>query len=111
MHKLQIIYTHEDGQYLANYPLETRVINSKDDLIQFAHYTFLGTYSIFELDKTNLNLPEDTPEIPKLVKLSLCVIIDKLLPEPFIPDWFNEYKGKIWQDDIEHYFRNKSFNP
>jgi len=101
MHKLQIIYTHENGQLLGNFPLDEIVLSSKKKLISFAFFTFLGKYTLEKI--IGISLPEDLPNVPKLIKLSFCVILDSNLPEPKQPNWFKKCQGKIWWDELEQY--------
>lgn len=100
----------ESDQLLANFPLDTQMLKTKNALISFAKNAILGklcfvadgwkekAYNDTVNNKPAI-LPEDIPAIPKIVKLSLCIISDKG-KKYNAPKWYTECNGKIWWDDL-----------
>jgi len=102
---LQIIYSLETGQELANFPVTKEVLKTKKRLIQFATDALIGKHSFVpegwkdEVYNTN-HLPEEIISLPpKIHKLSLCVITEKG-EKIRTPKWYDECKGKIWFADL-----------
>lgn len=105
VHILQIIYSLEEGQELANFKLNTRQFKSKQSLIEFATTALQLKYSFLRegwKEKTILGggLSEEYFVAPKIHKLSCCIILSKD-KKPFTPpSWYHQCNGKIWFGDL-----------
>lgn len=112
---IQIIYTKETGQDLANFTITKEIIKTKKRLIQFATDAFIGKYSFAnerwqEISyqtatiSGKVNIPEEINHIPILYKLSLMVNTNG--EKIRIPKWYKECEGKIWWEDLHPHVKN-----
>lgn len=103
---IQIIYTLEHGQELANFPVFPHVLESKRNLITFAKDAYYSHISFVAREKwgmgkdgIHLGLPDTMAVRPTFVKLSLCIITPegKRFKRPL---WYEKCEGKIWWHDL-----------
>lgn len=110
MEKLQIIFTHDKGQDVANVPLELVNMTSKDKAIASLKILLSGKYSFLDpewkekayaniSENGGIRIPEELKEVPELVKISMCIITDKK-EKPKSPKWYNECHGKIYFNSL-----------
>lgn len=103
--KLQIIFTHENGQDVANIPLQSISMRNKETAIAYLKTLFNGKYSFLHSEwkdiaynnatNGNVHIPDDLPKVPELVKISMCITNDsKKMPKA--PKWYKECHGKIY---------------
>lgn len=106
MVKIQLIYTMDKGQYLANFPLHDYILGTKKNFITFAKDAFYHHICFVENDKwginamgENLGLPEEMAQLPTFVKISCCIITQKgeYFKEPV---WYKKCKGKLYWKDL-----------
>lgn len=107
MIKLQIIYTMDEGQHLANFPLYPHVLESKRNLITFVKQAYYSHISFVDKDKwgvnskgENLGLPETMAINPIFVKVSCCVITEKGKKNKPLPKWYHKCGGKLYWEDL-----------
>lgn len=110
MNKIQIIYsTLDSGQFVANLPVNDSILRDSHTLMEYALGAFYGRYCFVEDWKERsmatvskegkITIPNDMPELPKMVKLSCCIIIDD--SQPIIaPAWYTEISGKYYWEEL-----------
>lgn len=110
MNKIQVIYsTLNDGQQVANLPIKDSILRDKYTLMDYLVGAFYGGYCFVTEWKEkesatvssdgSISIPEEMPELPKLVKLSCCIITDDINPIA-TPRWYHEMSGKYYWDDL-----------
>lgn len=112
MKKIQLIYTMDTGQHLANFPVYPHVLESKRNLITFAKQAYYSHVCFMSKDKwgiqpdgRNLGLPEEMPVLPVFVKISCCIITEK--GSKFkTPIWYDKCEGKLWWKDLNRGKKN-----
>lgn len=110
MNKIQIIYSTNKGQFVGNFPITDKWLQSSDVLKACAIAGFYGrscflnddwkktTYENAKPDGST-HISEDVPELPEIHKISCCVITDEDNPIE-TPDWYHAINGKFYWDDI-----------
>lgn len=102
---LQIIYSHDNGQDVANVPI--KLINMKSEKLATLDLELLfnGKYSFVadgwkeklyndKLETGGCHIPETLNKVPALVKISMCVTTNG--EKWRSPKWYNECNGKIY---------------
>lgn len=106
MVKLQIIYTMDNGQHLANFPLFDYVLETKRNFATFVKQAYYQHICFLDNDRwgmgkdgKTLGLPEDMPTMPVFVKISCCILISKgsRFKEPA---WYKKCNGKLYWSDL-----------
>lgn len=103
---MQIIFTHNNGQDVANIPYELVNMKTKESCIHDLKLLFNGKYSFLPdgwketaiakmTTASNLHIPEELNEVHELVKISMLVVSNNT-KMPKCPKWYNECNGKIF---------------
>lgn len=107
MDKIQIIFTHENGQDVANIPIDIISLKNKTTAVSCLKTLFYGKYAFLHnewkevafntaTNNGNIHIPEDLMTVPNLIKISMCIIGNATGILPNIPKWYNECNGKIY---------------
>lgn len=94
---LQIIYTLENGQMLANFDFSPEIIKTEESFIKFC-LDALTTKSSFtdSIIFSGNNLRKN--KVPKVVKLSGCIYLEEGT-DVDTPEWWNKANGKVYFDN------------
>lgn len=111
--KLQIIYTLENSQELANFHVKAGMLKTKKSLILFAKNALQLKMAFVPIGwkekiweeiqasgKNEYHLPDDISDMPVIKKLSLSLIGEGDETNPDIK-WFDECNGKIWENELK----------
>ncbi len=102
--KLQIIYSHEFGQTIANFHLQSEVIASiiatKEAFIDYCLKALKIRYEFADSSVGDYFKKPIDKEVPKVTKLSGCVCTRE--GEEFNDDyqWWNEANGKVYFPEV-----------
>lgn len=92
--KLQIIYTLEQGQEIANFDFIPEIIATKQTFIDYCLNALQVRFAFADSVKSWMENPKEK-EVTKVIKLSGCIYLDggEFNDEP---EWWKEAQGQVY---------------
>jgi len=91
--KLQVIYSHEHGQEIADFDFDPAIIETRQSFIDFCVNAIKMHYAFHDSVVGYAN-GEPKKEIPEIIKLSGCVYLEGgIFAEPH---WWKVANGKVY---------------
>ncbi len=91
--KLQVIYTFEHGQEIANFYFASEIIETEESFVNFCKKALITKYAFSSMDEWR-SKPE-VNQVPKIVKLSGCIFTE-MQPFDEEPEWWKLANGKVY---------------